>query len=133
MRAEIVKAQEIYTEQKKSFFGLSFFHENLTVKVIENVQEFLEEGDALQHCLFTNEYYKKTDSLIFSARINNTPIETIEVSLSRMQILQCRGMKNKASKYHKQILNLMSKNLYQIKARIKKANKKQALPKKFAF
>ncbi|WP_211253759.1 PcfJ domain-containing protein [Flavobacterium daejeonense] len=46
----------------------------------------MEEGDALNNYLFTNEYFKKKDSLIFSARIDNTPIETIEVSFSKMKI-----------------------------------------------
>ncbi|MFL9831675.1 PcfJ domain-containing protein [Flavobacterium sp. ST-87] len=120
MRAEIAKAQASYTEEKKTFFGLTFSNENLKIAVLENVQDFLKEGDALHHCLFTNEYFKKKDSLIFSARMDDTPIETIEVSLSKMKIVQCRGLKNKNSKQHKMILNLMKKNLYQIRNRIKK-------------
>ena len=86
---------------------------------MENVSEFMEEGDNLKHCVFTNEYFKKKDSLLFSARIDNKPIETIEVSLSKMEIAQCRGMKNNKSPHHKVIMELMEKNLYQIRSRIK--------------
>ncbi len=124
MRSEIAKAQEIYLEEKQPFFGLSFSNENLIISVLENVQDFMEEGDILSHCIFTNEYYKKKDSLIFSARINNQPIETIEISLSKMKILQCRGFKNKNSKHHKMILDLMKKNLYQVRTRLKKLKQK---------
>ena len=127
MRSEILKAQEAYVEEKKLFFGLCFTDENLTIKVLENVQDFMEEGDNLHHCIFTNEYYKKKDSLILSARVNNTAIETIEISLSRFEVVQCRGMKNEHTKYHKHILNLLSQNLYQIVRRMKKRKPKPAL------
>jgi hypothetical protein len=120
MRAEILSAQETYTEEKKQFFGLCFTNENLTIKVLENVKDFMEEGDTLQHCIFTNEYFKKKNSLLFSAQIDNTPVETIAISLSKMEIVQCRGMKNNKSKHHKVILNLMKKNLYRIHSRMKK-------------
>lgn len=89
------------------------------------MQDFLEEGDILRHCIFTNEYFKKKDSLIFSARIDNTPVETIEVSLSKMEITQSRGMKNNKSQHHKIIMELMKKNLYQIRSRITKKKTKK--------
>lgn len=120
MRAEIQQAQGLYTEEKKQFFGLCFSEADITITVLENVIEFMEEGDRLKHCVFTNEYFKKKDSLLFSARIDNAPIETIEISLSKMEIAQCRGMKNNSSKHHKVILSLMKKNLYQIRSRMKK-------------
>ncbi|MFG4003361.1 PcfJ domain-containing protein [Flavobacterium aquidurense] len=120
MRAEIEQAQLVYTENKKRFFGLCFSDENLTIQVLENVQDFMEEGDTLRHCLFTNEFYKKKDSLVFSARYENSPVETIELSLTKMEIIQCRGFQNKRSKHHKKILELMKKNVYKISARMKK-------------
>jgi hypothetical protein len=120
MRAEIEQAQVLYEQEKKQFFGLCFSEKDINITVLENVTEFMEEGDNLKHCVFTNEYFKKKDSLLFSARIDNKPIETIEVSLSKMEIAQCRGMKNNKSKHHKVILNLMKRNLYQILSRMKK-------------
>lgn len=120
MRAEIQQEQVLYTEEKKQFFGLCFIQDHLTISVLENVAEFMAEGDSLRHCVFTNEYFKKKDSLLFSARIDTTPVETIEVSLSKMEINQCRGMKNNKSTHHKIIMELMQKNLYQIRSRMKK-------------
>jgi hypothetical protein len=122
MRSEIQSAQQIYEQQKKQFFGLCFKDQNLTISVLEKVQDFLEEGDNLHHCVFTNEYYMKKDSLILSARIDNAPVETIEVSLSKLEILQCRGLKNKSSKHHKKVLSLMKENMPLIARRIKKRN-----------
>lgn len=126
MRAEILEAQGLYAEQKKQFFGLCFTQGQITISLLENVADFMAEGDSLRHCVFTNEYYKKNDSLMFSARIDNKPIETIEVSLSKMEILQCRGLKNHNSKHHKIILDLMKKNLYQINSRMKKIKREKS-------
>jgi hypothetical protein len=120
MRSEILEAQSVYAEEKKDFFGLCFSEKNLTVSVIENVQDFMEEGDNLHHCVFTNEYYKKKNSLILSAKVDSQSVETIELSLKNMEIIQCRGLRNNSSKHHEQILSLMNRNLYQIKERIKK-------------
>ncbi len=122
LRSEIQQAQMIYEEQKKQFFGLEFTKENLSISVMESVQDFLEQGDVLRHCVFTNEYYKKNNSLILSAKFENKPVETIEVAIPSLEIVQCRGDKNKVSPHHKQILKLLNQNLYQIKKRIK--NKK---------
>lgn len=126
MRAEILEAQGLYAEQKKQFFGLCFSGAGITISVLENVSEFMAEGDSLKHCVFTNEYFKKKDSLLFSARIDNKPIETIEVSLSKMEIAQCRGMKNNKSPHHKIIMELMQKNLYQVRFQMKKQKREKA-------
>lgn len=119
MRAEIEDAQVLYSKEKKQFFGLCFIDKKLTIKVLENVQDFMKEGDILHHCVFTNNYYKKKDSLILSAQVDENPVETIEVSLLDMNVIQCRGMKNNKSKHHKDIMALINKNLYKIRRRIK--------------
>lgn len=125
LRLEIEKAQKRYASDKKRFFGLLFKENELSISVIENVRDFMQEGDDLRHCVFTNEYYGRKDSLILSAKMGEKSVETIEISLSRMEILQCRGMKNKPSKHHKKILSLLSENLYQIRERMKKRKAKK--------
>lgn len=127
MRAEIQKAEPIYENDKKQFLGLSFTDKDLTVKVLDRVQDFLNEGDTLHHCVFTNEYYKKKDSLILSAQIENRSIETIEISLSKMEIIQCRGNRNKATKHHSRILRIIRRNLPEIAKRLKKHKKQTAI------
>jgi len=114
-RKNIAEAQIKYEQLKSKFFGLFFSDGEITVKVLENVKEFMEEGDALKHCLFTNEYYKKADSLVLSARIKEKPIETIEISLSKMKVVQSRGIRNETTEYNKRILKLVNNNLKKIK------------------
>ncbi|OIV41695.1 PcfJ domain-containing protein [Flavobacterium johnsoniae] len=125
LRLEIEKAQKRYANDKRRFFGLSFEDGKLSISVIEEVKDFMREGDDLVHCVFTNEYYARKDSLILSAKVEDKSVETIEISLSRMEVLQCRGMKNKPSKHHKQILQLLSENLYKIRERMKKTKAKK--------
>lgn len=114
-RKEVEEAQVYYAEKIKNYLGLQFSDGMITVKVLETVKEFMEEGDTLKHCVFTNEYYTREDSLILSARINDTPVETIEVSLSKAKILQSRGLQNEQTAYHNKIVKLVKKNLHHIK------------------
>lgn len=126
-RKQVKEAQEKYVKQKQMFFGLKFKANNITVQVIDNVQKFMEEGDALKHCLFTNEYYNKKDSLILSAKKEGTPIETVEISLSKMKILQSRGLGNKASKHNTEIVSLVNNNMHKINSIIKQFSLKEAV------
>jgi hypothetical protein len=114
LKKKIAKEQKVFAKQKGKFFGLIISDGNIVVKPLESVEEFLLEGDELGHCIFEREYYKKPNSLILSARIKDKPIETIEVSLSRMTIEQARGAKNNPTKYHKRIVSLVQDNMHRI-------------------
>ena len=99
-QAKLHESEEAYRQAKAPFFGLSFADEIIHVHVLESVREFFLEGETMHHCVFSNGYYKKDDSLILSATINGKRIETIEVSISQLQIIQCRGACNTKTKYH---------------------------------
>nr|DAL15367.1 MAG TPA_asm: PcfJ-like protein [Caudoviricetes sp.] len=86
---------------------------------LQSIEDFKQEGDTLHHCVYTNEYFKKSDCLILSARINESILETIEIDIKNMKIVQCRGERNGLSEYHDRILKLMNKNMRQIKERLK--------------
>lgn len=124
LREQIELSQQQYDIDKGKFFGLSFTKENITISVLERVIDFMDEADYHRHCLFENRYYKKQDSLIFSAKVNNIPTETIEVSLKEMKIKQSRGLQNKASKFNKQIIELMNSNMNQIAMIVQDSKKK---------
>lgn len=121
-RAELKKSQAKYVKEKKAFFGMVFKGGKLKVKPLESVEEFMLEGDALNHCVFTNEYYKRSGSLVLSARVNDEPVETIELSLKTLDILQARGKNNQPSKYHDQVLELVRKGKRQITKRLQTIN-----------
>ena len=115
------KAQEDearFQKLKAPFFGITFTDGTIQIRVLESVQEYTEEGQALHHCVFTNEYHLKEKSLILSARIEGKRVETIEVSLETMQVIQCRGLQNKSTEYHDRIIDLVHRNIKQIQSRV---------------
>lgn len=107
-----------FQELKAKFFGISFTDGTIQVRVLESVAEFLEEGTAMHHCVFTNTYYLKPDSLILSACRDGKRIETIEVSLKTLKVLQSRGVCNKNTEYHDRIIELVNKNKRLIRKRM---------------
>ena len=108
-----------FKELKSKFFGICFTDGTIQVHVLESVQEHLEEGVSMHHCVFSNAYYLKEDSLILSATIEGKRIETIEVSLQTLEVVQSRGVCNKNTEYHEQIVNLVNANRGLISRRMK--------------
>lgn len=121
---DMVIYEPIYAKEKGRFFGLLFTDGNITIKTIESVREVKLEGDTIGHCVFTNDYHKKKNTLLMSAQVNGVRTETIEVYLNPLQISQCRGKNNQRSKYHDRILQLLEANLHQIKKRMRVHSKK---------
>ena len=109
-RKKAMEDEERFKELKSKFFGIRFTDGAIQVHVLESVQEHLDEGVSMQHCVFDNAYYLKEDSLILSATIEGRRIETIEVSLDTLKVMQSRGMCNKNTEYHKQIVSLINAN-----------------------
>ena len=74
-----------------------------------------EEGEYMHHCVFSNGYYKKKDSLILSAKNEDgVRIETIEVLLNTGKVNQCFGKFNKFTEHHEKILKIVNDNMNQI-------------------
>lgn len=124
-RAEdIRKAQEreaSFKEQKEKFFGIRINDGEIEVKVLESVEEYRQEAESQHICLFSAAYDQREDSLIFSARIDGRiieTIETIEVDLRTLRVVQSRGVCNKNTAYHDRIINLINANAHLIKERI---------------
>lgn len=117
---DIKEAETMYQQQKKRFMDILISDGELEISPLQSVEEFKKEGDTLRHCVFSNRYYKKENSLILSAHKGNEKIETIEISLNDLQIIQCHGAQNKSTKYHDQIINLINKNIHQIRQRTQK-------------
>ena len=72
----------------------------------------------MHHCVYWNGYYRKDDSLILSATIDGKRIETVEVSLSKLTVVQSRGVCNKNTSYHARIIDLVNRNMSLIQQRI---------------
>ena len=118
-RQKAIENEKRFHELKSKFFGLCFTNGTIQVHVLESVQEHLEEGVAMHHCVFDNAYYLRENSLIFSATIEGRRIETIEVNLDTLKVVQSRGVCNQNTEYHDQIVNLVNANKRLIRQRMK--------------
>ena len=124
LKERIRKAQQHEKEYRKLkgvFFGIAFTDGTLQVRVLESVAEFAAEGTELNHCVFSNSYFLKKNSLILSATIDGRRIETVEVSLKTWEVVQSRGVNNSNTEYHDRIVSLVSSNMNLIRERMKTA------------
>ena len=116
---EAYRYEENYRKAKSKYFGLYFTDGIIEIKVLSSVAEFVKEGTLLKHCVYTNDYYKRSSSLILTARLKSDPtipVETIELSLNTFEIIQSRGYKNSPSPYHDSIISLMKSGIPQIRS-----------------
>jgi len=113
---KLLDKEDAFREVKAKFFGLVFSDGLISVRVLESVAEIITEGKAMHHCV--GSYHSKEDSLILSACIDGKRIETIEVSISQLKVIQSRGVCNKNTKYHNQIINLVEQNIPLIEKRL---------------
>ncbi len=115
------KDAEDFIVNKSKFFGLVISDEEISVKVLESIDEYYNEGKIQHICVFGSEYYKKANSLILSARIGDEIIETVEVDLRTLKVVQCHGKYNQDTEYHDRIITLVESNAEQIRQRMKAA------------
>ena len=103
------------------YFGLSLSINGITIEPLRSVHEFMEEGEAMHHCVCDMGYYdakRHPNSLILSARDADSGerIETIEVNTKVWQVVQSRGVCNGDSDRHADILRMMDEFMPQIRA-----------------
>jgi hypothetical protein len=115
LKSEIKKNEKSYKKKISPYMKLSFVQNNIHIEPIKTVKQLFNESSILNHCAFVNEYYKKSGIILFSAKINNEILETIEYSLKEKKVIQARGLNNKISDYHDEILNIIDNNKKQIK------------------
>lgn len=118
-RQKMIEDERNYLKAKGMFFGLVFSDSLILVKVIESVEEMEAEGKAMHHCV--GGYHRRKDSLILSATIDGKRIETIEVSLTTLKVVQSRGVCNTNTEYHDRIIRLVEDNAGLIQQRMNAA------------
>lgn len=118
-RQRAIEDEKKYLKAKGIFFGLVFSDSLICIKVIESVEEMETEGRLMHHCV--GGYHNKADSLILSATINGKRIETVEVSLTTLKVVQSRGVCNSNTEYHDRIIRLVENNAGLIRQRMNAA------------
>lgn len=109
------KTNVAYLEKMGKVLGVMVRYKDITLKPLQNIRDFFEEGSTLHHCVFTNGYYRHKDCLIIGARVKGKRTETIEIDTKAWKIVQCRGKHNQSSEHHTRIVKLMNKNMNKFK------------------
>lgn len=109
------------------FKDFSFKRGDIKVVCLVDEKDVENEGKVLKHCVYANEYHKKSGILLMSARINDKPIETIEISLANYSIIQCRGYDNNPTEYHNEIISIVRSNMHKISRIVEKQKKLKEL------
>ena len=125
-KKELEKKDIEYQNFIKPFKDIVFCNKSLKIIPLLTIEDFKKEGDKLDHCVFTNEYFNKKKSLILSARINNEPIETIEIDLEKLKITQSRGFDNKPTEHHDLIVGTVTRNLSKIAKIVRPKKRKKS-------
>lgn len=104
--------EDQYRRDKGRYFGIAFSGDGITVSVLTSVEQIAAEGEAMHHCVYSANYYRRADSLILSARDSTgARLETLEVSLKTFKVVQSRGRCNQNTARHQDILDLLERNM----------------------
>lgn len=113
------KNEEEFIKNKSCYFGIVIKDKEIEVSVLDSIEAYKAEGDAMHHCVFQCNYFDRVDSIILSAHDRKgNRIETVEYSLTENKVIQSRGVCNHNTEYHDRIVNLVNANAHRfIKAR----------------
>lgn len=92
---------------------LHYYDENL--EDVPNV--YYDEGSRQHICVGSSSYYLKENTLVFTAKIKDKTIATIEISLKDYSFIQCRAFANKVCQYQDLIAKIISDNIKMIAER----------------
>lgn len=110
------RSKGIVAERMNKFADLVISNGTLHAVVLITYNDYQDEGNAMHHCV--GGYFERGKSLILSMRDNDGKrIETVEISLNTFSIIQSRGVCNKSTSQHDNIINLVNENMWQIKQR----------------
>lgn len=114
-RERIAEEEEAYSTHITPYAGIVLHGEAFDVRPLLSVSEVYEEGEKMKHCVYTNGYYKKKDSLLLSARRGDERVETVELSLKTFEVLQSRAVRNGVTPWHERIIQLINNNANRFK------------------
>lgn len=111
-RLEAARKEEAkYSKFIAKFRGLQLEGKDLVIYPLPNVESFIEEGEAMHHCVGSNRYYEDHTVLIFSARDSaGHRLATIEYGIKSGTIRQCRGVCNSVPQRDKEIRELIAQS-----------------------
>lgn len=113
------KNEEGFYKTKSCYFGIVIKDSDIEISVLDSIEAYQAEGEAMHHCVFKCNYSDKTDSIVLSAHDKQgNRVETVEFSLTENKVIQSRGVCNQNTELHDRIISLVNANAHRfIKAR----------------
>ena len=109
------------------FGDMRLNNSEFSVLPLISMDDFKCEAAHMHHCIVT--YYGKENTLLLSIEHDGKKCETAEVSLFGMgRIVQCRGVGNKPSDYHDEIVKMLNSYMTEFIRRFRKPVVKSTLP-----
>ncbi len=59
-RRKALEQEASFVKAKGRFFGVEFSDGEICIKVLDSVEAIRQEGEAMHHCVFTNEYLSES-------------------------------------------------------------------------
>lgn len=97
-----------YDQRMLKYANMVIKSDDIIIKPLITIDEVLEEGTTMHHCVYSAKYYDKKTSMLLSAKNGKGErLETIELGLRHKKVLQSRGFMNKTTPYHEKIINMV--------------------------
>lgn len=100
-----------WPERMGAILSLSLHGDNLTIRPLQSIEEFKQEGEAMHHCVYSMSYYdynRRPNCLILSAKDGQgNRLATIEYNTKHNTIEQCRAACNEIPERDSEIRGLI--------------------------
>lgn len=111
MRESLAEKNAAYAKRMKDVLSINLTEDSLSIRPLQTLLEFWEEGEYMHHCVYSAKYYKRQHSLIMTARVDGRRVETVEVDTAECIVRQSRGVCNSTTEWHDRIISLVMKNM----------------------
>lgn len=88
------------------FLGICIVAGDITIRPLQNFEEFYDEGKAMHHCVAT--YFGREGSLILTARKGDLRLATIELDTKKFEVQQCRSINNRVPERYDEIVGILN-------------------------
>lgn len=99
-----------YRKKKGKYLGIKIEANGITMSVIPTVADFLKIGSDMHICIFTNEYYKRDNSLIIIAKKRDKIQAVMELALDTGKCIQSRTKCNEVPKDNNMLVKMLESN-----------------------
>jgi len=123
---KMIENEKIYKETHSQFFHLNWSYRNFTFTVLQSIFDFKMEGDQLKHCVYTNNYFLKENSLCISIKRENEHYATCEIDIKGLKVLQLYGKRNSVVEQNDELLTYVKSKVLPVIEKISHSQKKTA-------